>query len=189
MSFWSLKGRSSPARRPSARGDETLGIVLGWSIVARDPKAVFAVTQRGMADVQFFGRSSGLATPPQYLGRLVPPHPNPLPRGKGTMDQSPPGYASLPLRSFNRRKSALEAGQPFVLFRIQHLSQITHRLGDVLDRARQGGAAGVGVAAALELLGYSQRLAVSAAHAHDDDTRRSPEERQQHRIPRGLLFQ
>src|SRR5258708_9458302 len=51
---------------------------------------------------------------------------------------------------------------------IQNLSKIVDSVRNGFYRARQGGAAGVGVSATLKLLGYSQGLAIAAPYAVND---------------------
>ena len=51
---------------------------------------------------------------------------------------------------------------------ISTVFQVVDGVGDGLDRARQGGAAGIGVTAALEFLRDLQRLALAAAQAGND---------------------
>src|SRR5579859_556664 len=92
------------------------------------------------------------------------------------------------LFSFNPRKQAFQAVQWRVPFRIEHLLQVFHGVGDVTDGFWQDGAGGVRVAATLEFFRHLERLAVAAAKAgkHEVPT---PEQRHQHRIFRRLPFE
>ena len=74
-------------------------------------------------------------------------------------------------------EQAFEAVERRVFFGIQGFAQVIDGVGNVFDGAGEGGAAGIGMAAALKLLGDLQRFAVPAAEAGDNDAVGAAKER------------
>src|ERR1051326_3151436 len=74
------------------------------------------------------------------------------------------------LRNLNRVEQTVETVQGRVLAqrRIQHLTQEINRIGNTAHALGQGGAAGVGMAAALEFLRHLQGLSIAASETGDD---------------------
>ena len=69
----------------------------------------------------------------------------------GRLGTARPNLISL-VPAFNRREQIFEAVERNILFGIEHLPKIVHGIRDVFEGAGQGGAAGIGVAAALKFL-------------------------------------
>src|SRR6185295_7011680 len=84
------------------------------------------------------------------------------------------------LPNLNRVEQAVETVQRRVLAqaRVQHLTQEIDGVRNGAHALGQGGAAGIGMAAALKFLGHLQRLPVAAAKAGDDHAIGAAEQRE-----------
>src|SRR4051812_26560714 len=99
---------------------------------------------------------------------------------------------SVPLTfHFDRSKQTLKIIQRRFLFksRVEEVPQKRNCIRNGPDRFWERRAAGIGMATALELFGYLQSLAITAAQAGDNHAAGPAKQSEQHREWRGAAFQ